>query len=133
MMRSRLHLLLLLPVLLLLMAFRQAPLVNPAPIPLGANVTPSAVVKSIKLALLKRGWVATAVKPGEVDATLHLRDHVAKIEIDYDSKAIQIKYVDSVNLKYEVKHGTTYIHKNYLSWINNLVLDIRSNLILLGG
>ena len=31
------------------------------------------------------------------------------------------------------KDGTRLIHTNYLSWIENIVLDIKTNLILFGG
>jgi hypothetical protein len=134
MVRSRFVLLLVLPLALLLMAFRQSPLVDPPPITVAQNVSPDQVLKSIRIALLKRGWTETATKPGEVDATLHLRDHVADIAITYDARAIQIKYVGSSNLKYEVgKNGSRLIHTNYLSWIDNLVLDIKTELIRAGG
>jgi hypothetical protein len=125
--------LLLLPFAVLTMAFRQAPLVNPPPIAITSKISADNVLKAIKMALVHRGWTITAAKPGEVDSTLHLRDHIARIVIDYDTARVQIKYVDSTNLKYEVKNGTPYIHKNYLSWIENLVNDIQGNLMLLGS
>ncbi|MBS0571084.1 MAG: hypothetical protein JSS28_10775 [Proteobacteria bacterium] len=124
---------LLLPFALLTMAFRQAPLVDPPPIAITAKISPDNVVKAIKMALVHRGWAVTAVKPGEVDSTLNLRDHTARIAITYDARKIQITYVGSTNLKYEVKKGTPYIHKNYLGWIENLVTDIQGNLLLLGS
>jgi hypothetical protein len=134
MVRSRAALLLLVPFLFPLMAFRQSPLVDPAPIPLSAKVSEDQATKAIKMALLHRGWETTAEKPGEIDATLHLRDHVAEIAVAYDASSIQIRYVNSTNLKYEVqKDGSRLIHTNYLSWINNIVLDIQTNLILFGG
>ena len=134
MVRSRIALLLLLPFLLPLMAFRQSPLVDPAPIPLSAKISEDQATKAIKMALLHRGWEATAEKAGEIDATLHLRDHVAEIAITFDASSIQIHYVNSSNLKYEIKKdGTRLIHTNYLSWIENIVLDIKTNLIMFGG
>lgn len=125
--------LLLLPFAVLTMAFRQAPLVNPPPIAITSRISADNVLKAIKMALVHRGWTITAVKTGEVDSTLHLRDHIARIVIEYDTAHVQIKYVDSTNLKYEVKNGTPYIHKNYLGWIENLVNDIQGNLMLLGS
>jgi hypothetical protein len=134
MLRSRLLLLLMLPATLLLMAFRQSPLVDPPAITVAGNVAQDQVVKAIKIGLLHRGWVETASKPGEIDASLHLRDHAADIAIFYDAHAIQIKYVGSSNLKYETKRdGTRLIHTNYLSWIDNLVVDIKTELIRTGG
>ena len=132
-MRSRFLLLCVLPVALLLMAFRQSPLEDPAPIAVSPKVSEADVTKAIKIALLRRGWTTTADKPGEVDATLHLREHTADIAVDYDAHEIKIKYVDSTNLKYEMKDGKRYIHTNYLGWIHNLVVDIQANLIMFGG
>ncbi len=131
--RSRRFLSLLLPMLFLLMAFRQAPLVNPPAISVSSGISQADVVKAIKIALIKRGWTIGTTRPGEIDASLHLRDHVADIAIDYDTSAIQIKYVGSSNLKYEVKRGTAYIHKNYLGWIQNLSTDIQADMIQFGG
>ncbi|MBS0557591.1 MAG: hypothetical protein JSR27_09300 [Proteobacteria bacterium] len=131
---SRLRLaLLLLPFALLTMAFRQAPLVNPPPIAVTTKMSTDNVLKAIKMALVHRGWTITELKPGIVDSTLNLRDHTARIEIDYSTTSVQIKYLDSTNLKYEVKSGTPYIHKNYLGWIENLTNDIQGNLLLLGN
>lgn len=131
---SRLRLaLLLLPFALLTMAFRQAPLVNPPAIAVTSKMSADSVLKAIKMALVHRGWTITELKPGIVDSTLNLRDHTARIEVDYSTTSVQIKYLDSTNLKYEVKNGTPYIHKNYLGWIENLTNDIQGNLLLLGN
>lgn len=131
---SRLRLaLLLLPFALLTMAFRQAPLVNPPPIAVTTKMSTDNVLKAIKMALVHRGWTITELKPGIVDSTLNLRDHTARIEIDYSTTSVRIKYLDSTNLKYEVKNGTPYIHKNYLGWVENLATDIQGNLLLLGN
>lgn len=131
---SRLRLaVLLLPFALLTMAFRQAPLVDPPPIAITGKISADNVAKAIKMGLVHRGWIVTAAKPGEIDATLNLRDHTARIAIDYNAANVQVKYVDSTNLKYEMKNGTPYIHKNYLGWIENLTKDIQGNLLLLGN
>ncbi|MCE5233738.1 MAG: hypothetical protein ABFC67_10290 [Mizugakiibacter sp.] len=129
--KSRILLLLLVPLLALTMAFRQAPLVNPDPIHVPAGLTDAQVAKAISSALIGRGWSVTAEKAGETDASLHLREHVARIAITYDASAVQVKYVDSENLKYEMKDGKPYIHKNYLGWIEYLVQDINRSLQLL--
>ena len=131
MLRSRLVVLLLLPVLLMLMAARQAPLVDPDPIAIPAKITDAQVAKSIRGALINRKWTVTDEKPGEIKSTLMLRDHKVRIDITWDKRAIAIRYVDSENLKYEVENGKKLIHKNYLGWINNLVTDISANLNLL--
>lgn len=132
--RSRFALLLMLPMALLLMAFRQSPLVDPLPIVVTGNVGQEQVLKAIRIGLLNRHWTETAARPGAVDASLHLRDHRADIVISYDAHAIQIKYAGSTNLKFETKRdGTRLIHSNYLGWIDNLVLDIKTELIRSGG
>lgn len=131
---SRLRLaLLLLPTTLLLMAFHQAPLVNPPSIAVPAKDTPEQVNKSIKAALLSGQWLVTADNPGEIDGTLARNDYSVNIAIAYDARKIQIRYVDSSNLKYEKKNGVEYIHKNYLVWIRDLVAQIQSNLLLFGS
>ena len=131
MLRSRLVVLLLLPVLLMLMAARQAPLVDPDPIAIPAKITDAQVAKSVRGALINRKWTVTDEKPGEIKSTLSLRDHKVRIDITWDKQKIKIAYVDSENLKYEVENGKRLIHKNYLGWINNLVTDISANLNLL--
>ena len=133
-MQSRRMLMALLPLLFLLMAFRQSPLIDPAPLPVPPQTTVEQVAKAIKAALLHREWTITSEQPGEIGSTLHLRDHIARITITYDTREIRIRYVDSSNLKYEVKrNGTRLIHSNYAGWIQNLVADVRQNLLLFGA
>jgi len=46
---------------------------------------------------------------------------------------VQINYITSTGLKYEVKsNGEKLIHKNYMAWIQNLVTDI-SNYMTMAG
>jgi hypothetical protein len=130
---SRRFLLALLPLLVLLMAFRQAPLVDPAPIAVPANISQTNVGKAIEMSLIHRGWTASNKTDGALDGTLNLREHTANIHITWDARNVQISYVSSNNLKYEEAKGQRLIHKNYLSWIENLVLDIKSNMVLLEG
>lgn len=130
--RSRLLPVLLLPVLLLLMAFHQLPLVNPQPIAVPAKATPEQVYKSITIVLARFGWVVASDKPGDMEATYAPRDFTVRIGITYDRSQVQIRYLNSTNLKYEVKKdGITYIHKNYIAWMRNLVTGISGELNLL--
>ena len=69
--RSRLLLLLLLPMLLLTMAFRQTPLVDPPPIDVPAGLTAVQVSKAVKGALIGRTWVVTAEHADGIDAALN--------------------------------------------------------------
>lgn len=125
--------LMLLPFALLTMAFHQAPLVNPPSIAVPAKDTPEQVSKSIKAALLHGQWLVTADNPGEIDGTLTRNDYSVNIAVTYDAHKIQVRYVDSANLKYEKKNGVEYIHRNYLVWIRDLVAQIQSNLLLFGS
>lgn len=99
-------------------------LVDPQPISVPPGLSEEAVAKSIRLGVAQRGWVVSRQDPGYMEATLNIRSHVAKVGITYDTKSIQIRYIDSTNLDYEVKKGVRRIHGNYLKWINNIVRDI---------
>ena len=130
--RSRFLPVLLLPLLLLLMGFHQLPLVNPKPIVVPAKATPEQVYKVITVVLARFGWVVASDKPGDMEATYAPRDFTVRIGISYDRSQVQIRYLNSTNLKYEVKKdGNTYIHKNYIAWMRNLVNGISSELNLL--
>lgn len=122
--------LLLAPALLLLMAFRQVPLVDPEPIPVPPNVSQAKVAQVIGSALTARNWRITKHAPGEIDAVYNPRNFSATIAVHYDRKQVQINYVTSNNLRYEVKNGVRYIHTNYASWIKNLVTDIQNGLMM---
>lgn len=135
--RMRLLSVLLLPVLFLLMAFRQVPLVDPAPIAVPQKIAQEKngmdkVSQAIKKALVQRQWIVNVDEPGKIAATYAPRDFSVQIGITYDRKQVQIKYLTSSNLKYEEKNGVRYIHTNYPSWVQNLVTDISGNLTLAG-
>ena len=112
-------------------AGRTAPLVDPAPVSVPAGTTQDSLVKDIKRALLGRGWTITAERPGEIDSTLFIRDHEAKIRVTYDLQSVRFTYVDSKNLNYRLdRKGKAEIHGNYLGWIKNLTNDLGVNLQL---
>lgn len=128
---KRVYLLLLLPLLLLTMAFRQVPLVDPPPIQVPAGIGEVQVQNAVVEALTGRGWAIANHKPGEIDATYARRDFSVTIAVHYDSRQIQINYLNSSNLKYEVKDGVRYIHTNYPSWIQNLTTDINNRFMMM--
>lgn len=128
MIRNRLRALWVLPVALLLMA--ATPLVDPAPVPVPAGLDDNAIAKAIRLGGAQRGWIVTRQDPGAMELTLNIRTHMAKVGVKYDTKTIQLSYLDSTNLDYEVKKGNRYIHRNYLKWVNNLANDIAVQLAL---
>lgn len=102
---------------------------DPEPMVIPPELTDKQVVTEIKRALVGRGWVVTDEKPGQLDASLSLRSHIARIAIEHGGDKLQIRYVSSENLKYKEKNGERHIHKNYLSWINNLSGDISRNFL----
>lgn len=123
-------LLLLAPALVLLMGFRQVPLVDPPPIAVPAGVNTAKVEQVIGAALTSRNWRIVKHLPGEIDATYDPRNFSVTIAVHYDARQVQINYVTSSNLRYEEKNGVRYIHTNYASWIKNLVTDIQNGLML---
>ncbi|MEO8671431.1 MAG: hypothetical protein ABI411_08970 [Tahibacter sp.] len=131
MLRSHVLLCLLLPLMLSLSAFRDAPLVDPAPIAIPTGVGDAQVAKAVRQALLARQWTVAAEQPGLIRGHLTLREHTANIDIAWIGGQSQIRYVSSNNLKFDNDNGQRSIHKNYLGWINNLVADINGNLTLL--
>ena len=124
--RQWLKLLLLLPVLLLLMGAKE--LRDPDPVAVPAGLPAAEVVRAIKTALGGRTWTVSKEVPGRIDATLYLRAHVARIAITWDDSQVRLAYVSSENLDYKDKNGKRYIHKNYLSWVNNVLADLSRNL-----
>ena len=123
---KRIHLLLLLPLLLLTMAFRQVPLTDPPPIQVPPGMQAAQVENAVMEALTGRGWSIAKHMPGEIDATYARRDFSVTIAVHYDRSQVQINYLNSSNLKYEVRNGQRWIHTNYPSWIQNLVTDINN-------
>lgn len=87
-------------------------------------------IKDIKRALIGRGWTITAERPGEIDLTLTLRTHTARIRVTWDAQAVRIACVSSIDLDYKERKGERFIHSNYLSWISNIVKDMGINMQL---
>ncbi|MEI7035396.1 hypothetical protein [Fulvimonas yonginensis] len=55
-------------------------------------------------------------------------------KVDYGTAKVQIRYVDSKNLKYAVKRDSTrLIHSNYMGWMKFLSGDIGRNLELISA
>lgn len=103
-------------------------LVDPASIPVPAGTSDGQVVAALKRALLGRGWGITAERPGEIQSTLFLRGHEARIALRHDAREVRIAYLDSARLDYEEAEGKRWIHSNYLGWIGFLAGDIKANL-----
>lgn len=91
-----------------------------------SGVSLAQVGEAIKGAGASLGWVMKEKRPGMINGTIYLRDHVAKVEIPYTTRSYSIRYVDSTNLKYKAEKGT--IHSNYNGWVTNLDNMIRTRL-----
>jgi hypothetical protein len=103
------------------------------------NVSDQAVASSksnltlddVSMAIIRAGgalgWEMKETKPGHILGTLHLRTHVAIVDVNYTTKSYSITYKDSTNLDYD---GTN-IHSNYNGWIQNLQKGIQTQLNLL--
>ncbi len=74
-------------------------------------------------------WNMQVVKPGHIVATLHNRQHMAQVDINYTTKGYSITRKDSAELQYDPEKGT--IHPSYNKWIQRLDSNIRIQLNLL--
>jgi hypothetical protein len=124
--RTRLASLLLIPLAILLMG--AAVLVDPAPIPVPAKLSPKDVSKAIRSGIVARGWAVEKDDKGQIDAVLNVRTHQVRVAIQYDTKQVKITYVSSENLDYDEKGGTRHIHKKYNQWVQNMAGDIERSL-----
>ncbi len=106
---------------------RGAELVDPAPVAIPAGLSQEQVVKDIRRALVGRGWKIASEAPGEIQSTLNLRDHEARIAVAYDASQVQLRYLDSRNLDFKEKKGRRTIHSNFLGWMGFLANDLNTN------
>lgn len=106
-----------------------------------ADYTKEDIKMAIQRAGSGLGWIISSEEPGHAVGTLHIRKHMAKVDIFYDLDGYSITYNDSSNLKYEPageeytdaagemhKNETGIIHSNYNGWIQNLDNAIRTQL-----
>jgi hypothetical protein len=95
-----------------------APVVEPAG---GAKLTAEQVKLAIQRAGTTLGWQIKEVQPFLLEGTLHLRNHMAQVNIPYSADRYSIIYKDSKDLNYDGKN----IHTNYNGWVQNLDKAIR--------
>jgi hypothetical protein len=113
--------------LIVLAGCRTAPLVNvndQSVVTNNKNYTQEDVKKAIVRAGAGLGWNMDADKPGHILATLHLRSHMAQVDINYNKEKYSITYKNSEDLQYDGES----IHKNYNSWVQNLDRAIKVQL-----
>ncbi|WP_087687863.1 MULTISPECIES: hypothetical protein [unclassified Pandoraea] len=92
-------------------------------------------------------WVATQGKPGELVASINVRNkHYASVTIKYSETTYSVTYRDSTNLEYGLSSipsvsprredfsntampaNTPVIHPNYNRWVDTLIRDINAEL-----
>jgi hypothetical protein len=116
--------------LIALSACRTAPIhnVQNSPVtPTGDEITMEQVKDAIIRAGSGLGWRMRPVESGHIVGELHLRSHMAKVDITYDTDSYDITYKDSSNLD---KKGDK-IHSNYNGWVQNLDNAIQNNIAML--
>jgi len=91
-----------------------------------AHVTKAIVAAAI---LTDPEWSMKVVEPGHILASLHIRDHLVKVDITYTTKSYNIIYKESSNLRYDPELNT--IHPSYKGWIRHLHKAIRGNIAML--
>ena len=99
--------------------------VEDSAIPTGLN--DDQIVKTIQRGGTVRGWVVKKIKAGHLQATIFVRSHMAKVDINYTANSYSIRYNDSENLGF--KNGK--IHRNYNKWVRNLNMDIQREFAML--
>lgn len=110
---------------------RDAPLADPGRIQLVApgaqGSTPTMVRSAILAAAMPHGWTMVEDKPGRLVLNFNKGNkHRVNIEVSYDERSFEIRYIDSVNLNHAQRDGTVVIHPNYNRWVKNLAQDTRT-------
>ncbi|OWQ46694.1 hypothetical protein CDL60_14665 [Roseateles noduli] len=84
--------------------------------------------KSIVEGSAKRGWRPGKEEPGRIEL-VYTKDNgriECVIAVAYDADSLQMSYVSSRELGYEVKDGVPQIHPNYNKWLPSLTKDIQA-------
>ncbi len=107
---------------------RRVPVYTPSiAIPQGPN---RLSMKDVEQAVLQGAnardqWVVTGKRPGEVNLTVIVRSHQARVKVLYNTNMVRIDLVDSTNL---LQSGGK-IHRNYNKWAILLQGEIQSALL----
>lgn len=131
MQKERIRWLALLPFLALLclpaQAGKQDPIYIPEPIDIPAGVSAAIIRDAIRKALFDEEFTASDIAPGHIEGKRIKSgahdSYSAIVRIDYDSKALHIRYKGSENLYYDAKRKT--IHSTYNRWIRNVERRVR--------
>jgi hypothetical protein len=94
------------------------------------------IKQAIEKAIPIRGWLIKSQAEGKfevfyVKATTK-ESYTLSATISYDATSVQVSYKDSQNLDYEKSSdGTETVHRAVNSWLGNLSMDIKSQLVIL--
>lgn len=124
-MNRRLIYILLVSLIALISACRVVPVQNVKDSPIPASTSQQSVKKAILRAGASLGWQMKETGPGHIVGIIHVRTHMAKVDINYHPGGYDIVYNNSENLKYD---GDGNIHGNYNSWVQNLDQRIQVDL-----
>ena len=128
-MRSKVLILSLLALILVLSGCaRTLPVYNVTDAPVesvsGAQVTQAQVGDAIAKAANDKGRLVNRVSDGHIEATIHVRQHAAVVDIRYFAISYDITYKSSDVLLYDGEK----IHRNYNKWIKILEQRINNNI-----
>ena len=100
------------------------PMVEPDRVVLVAGqsaLTPDQVKQAIVRGSAKLGWTVASDEPGKLRLKYNKQNkHEVVVDISYDNAGFQVRYVNSVNMKYEQVNGVAHIHPFYNTWVNEL-------------
>lgn len=108
---------------------RNSVFTDPAPISVPAKLSAAEVDQVVKDVLTSHRWAVKPVEDGKLEALYLRRNLMAKINVRYDGKGINIGYLDSAGLDYEIEGDKRSIHPTYKKWIIRLVKSIETRLV----
>lgn len=115
--------LLLLPVLALLLA--AVPMEWPRPIAWPEYIDSTRVAKGLLEALANRKWLIEGDTGESITARYAVREHWLRIRIDYTSRGLTYRYLDSKDFDYEEAGGERYIHRRANKIMGQLNREVR--------
>lgn len=77
----------------------------------------------------RRNWIFTVEAPDKLIGRLSVRSHQVAVDIPLSPGKFSVLYRDSVNLKFGTEAGSKMIHPQYNNWVNNLLGDVRAELV----
>lgn len=84
--------------------------------------SPAAVKAAIRKAAAKLGWEVRSEQGDTLRLVLEIRGkHELTIDVKAGPQAVDVVYVNSINLNYQDRDGQVLIHPSYGRWVNNLL------------